>query len=46
MASIAVSTVPKPVMITVSTFGVRLPISSSSSMPPIFGIFKSLMTTS
>jgi hypothetical protein len=46
MASMAVSTVPKPVMITVTTWGAARPTCSSSSMPPIRGIFMSLITMS
>jgi hypothetical protein len=46
MASMAVSTVPNPVMITVSASGAVRAISSSSAMPPILGIFRSLITRS
>ncbi len=46
MASIAVSTVPKPVMMTVSALGAAVPMASSSSMPPIRGILRSLMMRS
>ncbi len=46
MASIAVSTVPKPVMMMVSALGAAAPTASSSSMPPMRGIFRSLMMRS
>ena len=44
--AIAVSTVPKPVMMIVSALGAACPMASRSSMPPMRGILRSLMTMS